>query len=205
MKVPGAEEAVTRSDLGADALDLYWIPLGADARVVRASGAVYERVAAALQGRAPQRLFHSALIARSGGVRHTIEMAPVPNRHGRLERGVVAEGDVGSRWLHRFRVFRYEVRCWADGEIPDLAHAVGGSIRITDDPDRISALLDLTGLVPTPVWGRDGLRAGDMWNSNSVTAWLLTSIECDTSALQPPHGRAPGWSAGIVAALSSGS
>ena len=40
------------------------------------------------------------------------------------ERGVVAEGPVGSRWAGRLRIFRYEVRCWRGGIIPDVDEAV---------------------------------------------------------------------------------
>ena len=42
-----------------------------------------------------------------------------------------------------------------------------------------------------------------MWNSNSLTAWLLSRRGHDPAApgLQPPaHGRAPGWSAGLIVA-----
>jgi hypothetical protein len=40
-----------------------------------------------------------------------------------------------------------------------------------------------------------------MWNSNSVTAWLITRSGIDTTALRPPEqGRAPGWRAGLVVA-----
>ena len=43
-----------------------------------------------------------------------------------------------------------------------------------------------------------------MWNSNSVTSWLLASNVSDLSNLEPPyHGRAPGWHAGIVASGST--
>jgi hypothetical protein len=62
-------------------------------------------------------------------------------------------------------------------------------------------VLDLVPQVPTPVWGRDHLKAGDMWNSNSVTAWLIARSGMDTASLQPPvGGRAPGWHAGLVVA-----
>ena len=44
-------------------LDLYWIPLGAGARVVRVSGTVYEAVSALLQRRPRRALYHSALVA----------------------------------------------------------------------------------------------------------------------------------------------
>jgi hypothetical protein len=43
--------------------------------------------------------------------RFVIEMTPVPDRRGQ-QRGVVAGGAVGSRWLGRFRLFQYEVRRW---------------------------------------------------------------------------------------------
>ena len=171
---------------------------------MRISGAVYEAISAAVHRRPRQRLFHTALVARSAGIRYTIEMAPVPDEHGRQDRGVVAEGTVGSRWLRPLRIFRYEVRCWADGQIPDLVYATASPARITVDPDEIRSLLDLAGSVPTPVWGRDELRAGDMWNSNSVTSWLLASNGSDIRSLEPPHhGRAPGWHAGIIASGST--
>jgi hypothetical protein len=55
--------------------------------------------------------------------------------------------------------------------------------------------------VPRPVWGRDELKAGEMWNSNSVIAWLIASAGLPTERLQPPpNGRAPGWNAGLVVA-----
>jgi hypothetical protein len=49
----------------------------------------------------------------------------------------------------------------------------------------------------TRVWDESG--AGEMWNSNSITSWLLARSGCDVGALAPPAGgRAPGWSAGLV-------
>ncbi len=55
--------------------------------------------------------------------------------------------------------------------------------------------------VPTPVWGRDELATGEMWNSNSVIAWVIARSGIDTESLRPPAGgRAPGWQAGLVAA-----
>ena len=52
-----------------------------------------------------------------------------------------------------------------------------------------------------PVWGRDELRAGEMWNSNSFIAWLLARSGIDTDTIRPPdNGRAPGWEAGLVVA-----
>jgi hypothetical protein len=44
-------------------------------------------------------------------------------------------------------------------------------------------------------------RPGEMWNSNSVIAWLLARAGLDTDTIQPPAGgRAPGWNAGLVVA-----
>ena len=62
-------------------------------------------------------------------------------------------------------------------------------------------MLDLVADVPTPVWGRDGLRTGDMWNSNSLIAWLIARAGIDFATVHPPAGgRAPGWQAGLVVA-----
>ena len=56
-------------------------------------------------------------------------------------------------------------------------------------------------IVPTPVWGRDECRAGEMWNSNSLTAWLIARCGLPTESIRPPPGgRAPGWRAGLVVA-----
>ena len=181
-------------------LDLFWIPLGAGTQVVRISGRVYETFAALMQLRPRRDLYHSALVATNGERRTIIEMAPIPDGHGQ-DRGVVAEGAVGMRMLRRLRVFGYEVRRWPDGVIPDLVHAVGGPVRITEDDDAVRSVLDALPEVPTPVWGRDELRAGEMWNSNSVISWVLSKAELLEAAKAPPHdGRAPGWDAGVTVA-----
>jgi hypothetical protein len=40
-----------------------------------------------------------------------------------------------------------------------------------------------------------------MWNSNSVVAWLLATAGLPAERLHPPpHGRAPGWAAGLEVA-----
>ena len=55
--------------------------------------------------------------------------------------------------------------------------------------------------MPTPVWGRDELNTGEMWNSNSMTAWLIAAAGLSTDLLRPPpRGRAPGWDAGLEVA-----
>jgi hypothetical protein len=65
--------------------------------------------------------------------------------------------------------------------------------------------LVLVAAVPTPVWGRDELEADEMWNSNSVIAWLIATAGLPTDLLRPPQrGRAPGWFAGVEVARRSG-
>jgi hypothetical protein len=174
--------------------------LGAGGHSVRFNGRVYEAVAARLARRPARDLYHSALEVRVQQADFVIEMAPVRDERGE-ERGVVAEGAVGSRLAGRLRIFRYEIRRWPGGTIPDVDEAVGSPRRLTDDPDRAQRVLDLVPRVPTPVWGRDELGLGEMWNSNSVTSWLIARSGLDTESIQPPlRGRAPGWQAGLVAA-----
>ncbi|HWL35588.1 MAG TPA: hypothetical protein VNQ77_05290 [Frankiaceae bacterium] len=179
--------------------ELYWIPLGSGACVVRFNGRLYEAVLARAQRRPRADLYHSALQVYARGARYVIEVTPVPDDNG-ADRGVVGSGPVGMRTAGRFRVFRYEIRCWRDGVIPDLAAAVGGPARVADGT-LAERLLDIVPAVPTPVWGRDELRAGEMWNSNSVVAWLLATAGLPMDSLAPPPGgRAPGWDAGLVVA-----
>ncbi|MEA2534572.1 MAG: hypothetical protein QOJ93_2383 [Actinomycetota bacterium] len=181
-------------------VELYWIPLGAGASVVRASGKLFEAISGLVQRRRQGDLFHSALEVTVPAGRFVIEMTPVPDVYGE-RRGVVAEGAVGMRWAGRCRTFRYEIRRWREGVIPDAGEAIGGPLRLTDDLATALRILDLVPSVPTPVWGRDELDAGEMWNSNSVTSWLLTRGGVDTTWTQPPcRGRAPGWDAGLVVA-----
>ena len=192
---------VERASGDAEAgVDLYWIPLGAGANVVRISGKLFE-AASALVARRPRRdLYHSALVISAPDGAFVIEQAPVPDRHGE-RRGVVAVGPVGTRWLGRFRLFRYEVRRWRGGEIPDLDQAIGGPVRVTDDVEVAGRILDLLPSIPTPVWGRDEFETGEMWNSNSVVSWALVRGGARIQAIHPPaNGRAPGWDAGIAVA-----
>jgi hypothetical protein len=181
-------------------VDLYWLPLGAGGHSVRLNGRVFEAVAARLERRAPCDLYHSALEVRVPEARFVIEQAPVRDGSG-VRRGVVAEGAVGSRWAGRFRIFRYEVRCWSGGVIPDLSEAVESPQRLTGDPDVARRVLDLAPHIPTAVWGRDEFGAGEMWNSNSMIAWLVTRSGLDAESIHAPTGgRAPGWHAGLVVA-----
>jgi hypothetical protein len=186
------------------AVELYWIPLGAGGHFVRFNGRVFEAIAAVGQHRRRCDLYHAALVVELDGDRYTIELAPSPDAD-EASRGVVAMGAVGSRHAGRLRAFRYEVRCWRGGSIPDLGEAIGGPCRLSDDPAIARRLLDHAATVPTPVWGRDELKTGEMWNSNSVTAWVIAAGGLPTDHLQPPpHGRAPGWHAGLEVARRSG-
>ena len=181
-------------------VDLYWLPLGAGGHSVRLNGRVYEWVVARLASRAPLDLYHAGLEVDVPEGRYVIEMTPTPAGDSAL-RGVVAEGAVGSGLFRRFRIFRYEVRCWRGGTIPDVAEAVDSPRRLTEDVGAARRLLELVPSVPTRVWGRDELGTHDMWNSNSLVAWLLVSGGVSVEAVEPPAGgRAPGWHAGLVAA-----
>ena len=186
----------------AFSLDLYWIPLGAGNGTVRFSGRTFESIVARHDHRPPCDLYHSALVATLDTDRYFIEMTPVPaSSRAVADRGVVGGGAVGTRWAARLRIFRYEIRCWRNGIIPDLHHAVDGPVELTRDESVVCAALDAVPSVPTPTWGRDELRAGDMWNSNSVIAWVLAVTGLHTLAGKPPApGRAPGWDAGVTIA-----
>ena len=181
-------------------VDLYWLPLGAGGHFVRLNGRVYEVCDAAIHRRSRYDLYHSALEVYVPSGRFVIEQTPVPDGRGD-QRGVVAECAVGSRWAARLRIFRYEIRRWRDGVIADLSEAVDSPRRLTDDSAVAQRLLDLIPSVPTLVWGRDELHAGEMWNSNSIIAWVIVSAGLDVAGVRlPARGRAPGWRAGIVVA-----
>ena len=183
-------------------VELYWLPLGAGdaSHCVRWNGRLFEAVVARRDGRDACALYHSALEVRLGADRYVIEMAPVWSG-GRVDRGAACTGPVGLPWLGRSRWFRYEVRCWRDGIIPDVAEAVDSPVLMSTDAAAAERLLELVPTVPAVTWGRDELRTGEMWNSNSVTSWLLAASGHPTTAVRPPRrGRAPGWSAGLVLA-----
>ena len=183
----------------SSAIDLYWLPLGAGGHFVRLNGRIFEWLAARLEHRDRCDLYHSALDVHVPEERFVIEQAPAWGEGG--ERGVVAEGAVGTRVAGRLRLFRYEIRRWRDGVIPDISEAVESPQRLSDDADRARRLLELVPHVPTPVWGRDELQTGEMWNSNSLISWLITRSDLDVESVnRPVGGRAPGWSAGIVVA-----
>ncbi len=184
----------------SDGVDLYWLPLGAGGHVVRWNGRLYEALASRLDHREARDLYHSALEVHLDGHRYVIESAPAWNNPA-ADRGVVGEGAVGFPLLGRTRLFRYEVRRWRDGVLPDASEAVASPRRLSANRAQARQVLDLVPAFPTLTWGRDDLHTGDVWNSNSLTAWLLARSGHDPDEVNlPVHGRAPGWSAGLVLA-----
>lgn len=180
-------------------VDLHWIPLGAGAHVVRWSGAVYEHWRARREHRPTRHIYHSALQIHGPEGRIVIEQAPAA-RHGE-RRGVVAVGPVGSRAMFCWPLSRYEVRCWAGGVIDDLDHGVGGPVTVSTDDHAARRVIECAPNLPPLTWGRDAGGAGEMWNSNSVIAWILQRSGIDAPSISPPSdGVAPGWAAGWVRA-----
>jgi hypothetical protein len=115
----------------------------------------------------------------------------------------VSHGSVALPQLGRSRFFRYEIRRWRNGSIPDAAEAVNSPVRLSEAREPARRLLALVPEFPTLTWGRDELKTGDMWNSNSLVSWLLARSGHDTTLVHPPPGgRAPGWAAGLVIARS---
>jgi hypothetical protein len=98
-------------------------------------------------------------------------------------------------------MFRCEMRRWRDGVIPDISEAVDSPRRLSCDLRDARRLLELMPQMPALVWGRDELGAGEMWNSNSMIAWLIARTGLDVDSIKPPAGgRAPGWNAGVMEA-----
>jgi hypothetical protein len=93
-----------------------------------------------------------------------------------------------TRWAGRFRIFRYEIRLWRNGHIPDVIEAVESPRRLASDQHRARRVLDVVAQVPTPVWGRDEFGTGEMWNSNSVMAWVLARSGIHAESIRPPAG-----------------
>jgi hypothetical protein len=186
-------------------IELYWLPLGAGGWFVRLNGRIWEAIQARREHRRPLDLYHTALMVRVPEGRFVVENCwPVPNADGSA-RAVLVDGPVGSRRLGRWRVFRYEVRCWPEGVIADAAEALASPQLLSNDPLVARRLLGLVRSLPSPVWGRDELATGEMWNSNSVIAWLLARSGLPTESIRPPAGgRAPGWQAGLTVAHRSG-
>ncbi|AWH97588.1 hypothetical protein A6048_17530 [Dietzia psychralcaliphila] len=184
---------------------LWWLPVGAGGHVAIHTSRWWEAYGARREHRPSRPLFHAALEVFTDHGRHVIEMAPA---WGPLSgsSGVVATGPVGLPWLGRSRLFRYEVRCLPEGEIPDRAWAPAPPTLIALSAAEADAVVGRVATIPRHTWGRDAVGVGEMWNSNSLVSWLLQTTGIDAAALCPPdHGLAPGWAAGIAAARPAGS
>jgi hypothetical protein len=183
------------------AVDLYWLPLGAGGHFVRMNGRIYEGLAAWRGKRLRCAVYHSALIVTVPAGQFVIEQSwPIPSGD-KEQRGVVAEGPVGTHRARSLRFLRYEIRRWRDGLIADLDEAVDSPQRLTEDVVVAERLFELVPEVPTPVWGRDEFGVGEMWNSNSLISWLIARSGLDVESVHPPAGgRAPGWDAGVTVA-----
>ncbi|GAA1808976.1 hypothetical protein [Nesterenkonia flava] len=172
---------------------LWWLPVGAGGHVVIHTSRWWELLNALRERRGARPLLHAALEVFDGHPRYVIEMTPAWGGPAG-SRGVVATGPVGARWLGASRLFRYEVRCWRDGTIPDRDWATVPPLRLALSSVEADALLARVPEVPQLVWGRDVLGIDDMWNSNSLISWLLHTSGINEAQLSPPgHGSAPGW------------
>jgi hypothetical protein len=204
--LPPQREIDRRTDLTppfrdeTSSVHLYWIPLGAGHHSVRFNGIVYEALCARIERRQRRDLYHSVLELDLPHGHYWVEMTPVPHGDAQ-ERGVVGGGPVGLRALGQLRPFRYEIRRWRDGVVPDLDYAVASPIRVTDQESVAQRVFDSLADVPPLVWGRDERRNGDMWSCNSVISWTLARAGIHVPAVPlPAHGRAPGWAAGLAVA-----
>ena len=182
-------------------VDLYWLPLGAGGHFVRLNGCAYEALVAWRAKRERCDLYHSALIVTTSDARFVIEQAwPIPSGD-KEARGVVSEGTVATHMARSPRFLRYEIRRWREGVIADVSEAVESPQRLTSDGAIAARLLALVPDAPTPVWGRDDLGTGEMWNSNSLISWLIVRSGLEFDSVKPPAGgRAPGWEAGVAVA-----
>lgn len=184
--------------------DLFWLPVGAGGHIVKHTSRWWELVRVRREHRDPRPLFHAALEVFDGDARYMIEMTPAWGQRA-TSRGVVATGPVGVRWLGVSPFFRYEVRRWKGGDIPDRSWAIGAPMRFPLTRSGARELLARVPSVPRLTWGRDVFGTGDMWNSNSLIAWLLHTAGIDADRLDPPKGgSAPGWRSGITAARVHG-
>ena len=168
---------------------------------MRLNGRIYEGIKARRERRRPAAIYHTALQVHSPAGHFVVEtMWPSPDLDVE-SRGVVVQGAVFSGRLARFRTFRYEVRCWREGILPDAGDAVEGPQTVSTDAATVRRVLELADRVPPLVWGRDQLHTGEMWNSNSVISWLLLCSGVPMEDITAPdQGRAPGWDAGLIIA-----
>lgn len=189
--------------MSADRVELWWLPVGAGGHLVIHTSRWWELFQARREHRSPEPLFHAALELFVDDARYVIELAPAWGQPARPH-AIVATGPVGLRRLGRLRLFRYEVRCWPDGILPDREYAVDSPTTFPLTQASARVLLESLPGVPTLTWGRAVTPTGDMWNSNSLVSWLLTTVGVDAARLAPPTpARAPGWAAGIALAQTA--
>ena len=190
-----------RADPAEATIVLLWIPVGAGGHLVGHTSRWWERVHAMLARRKPQLLLHAALDIHVDHDHYVIEMAPQWSGP-RVDRGVVATGPVGLRWLGRSALFRYEVRCWRGGTIPDRRWAVEDPIPSLRQGGRRPIAAATHPRIPhAPTWGRTVLDTGETVESNSLVSWLLTVNGVTATDPEPPTGaHAPGWLAGLAMA-----
>ena len=182
------------------AVDLYWLPLGAGGQFVRLNGRIYERLAAWAQRRPARDLYHSALeievpgrkVCRRAGTCPRPEWQATRCRR-RRPRGQPLGWALQDLPLRGSALARrtHSRRCRGGGQPPSPNQRRGSCAACArvGRPDS------------TPVWGRDELGTGEMWNSNSVIAWLIARSGMDAESIEPPPGgRAPGWHAGLEVA-----
>jgi hypothetical protein len=179
-------------------VELFFFPVGAHGVVAGVMARAYEAVVAMRDRRPRRELFHAALEVRTDETTSWIEMAlPVH----RCDRGIVAEGPVGARFLGRWPWFRYEVHRWTGDAIPEVSSARQRSRCVSTSAADAERVLALLAQVPLCTWGRDESGVGEMWNSNSLVSWLLMRAGLPADGLgPPPYGRAPGWDAGLAVA-----
>jgi len=181
---------------GPARVDVLWLPLGAGGHSVRINGRVWEALSAWRDGRARCDLYHAALRVHLPEGRFTIEQAPVPAGDP-AARGVAVEGPVVSPLAGRLRVFRYEIRCWRDGVIPDAADAVGEPVTVTRAPGRARAVVALVPEVPPP-WcgavtpaapGRCGTPTPSSPGCSRGPGWMRMPSHHRRAAVRPAGGR----------------
>ena len=181
-------------------VDLYRLPLGASGHSVRLNGRLFEAVAARVQHRRMFDLDHAALEVRLGTERfrdRTGSDSRRARRAARCRRGRAGRRALGGADAHP------SLRGAALARRSDRRHRLscGQPSQADHDPDVARRLWQSAADLPTPVWGRDELGTGEMWNSNSVISWLITRSGLDVDSIRPPAGgRAPGWQAGVVLA-----
>ena len=144
-------------------------------------------------------LYHSALEVHVPEARFVIEQAPAWRRRRRARRR--RRGPGRHPRAGRFRLFRYEVRRWRDGVIPDAAEAVE-SPHAPERRDRLRAATARAGAGDADArMGPRRTGTGEMWNSTRSSRGSSCAVVSTSSPLAPPRGgRAPGWNAGIVIA-----